>query len=367
MWRFLVLFFLNFQLMEGQKILITKWDNPAEFSGFPEQLGFAGMAVAKISDGFLIAGGANFPDNLPWEGGKKYFSDKIFFWDGVSQHPEILNIKLPNGIAYSGYASFDNQLIILGGETSEGASRKVFSISKNGITELPELPESAVAPAVVKVESTIYLLGGDTGSKTSNRFISLDLTEKSQWKTLPDMPITTANAGVFNIGNSIFVASGRSKNPNGISTLNTEVFSFDLKNHIWKKETEVTLDGEKTPFVASAFFAYQDRYLVFSGGDDGKIFNKIETFLNRIANATNEKQKQQFIQEKNYLVKHHQGFNNRIFAYDTHTKQWTKSIRLPFTASVTTASLLDGNKFYIFSGEIRPGVRSPKIWVGTIK
>lgn len=367
MWRLLILV-LCFNMMDAQKMPKIDWQNPAEFSAFPEKLGLAGMMAAKVSDGFLIAGGANFPEALPWEGGKKYFSDKIFFWDGATSAPQVLEIKLPTGIAYGGYTSFDNQLIIIGGETAEGASNRVYAVSKTGIKELAELPQGVMAPAVAQVKGKIYLVGGDTASKTLSQFLSLDLGNTSaKWETLPDLPITTANAAIFSVENQLFVASGRSKNPNGISTLNTEVFGFDFKNNRWEKETSVTIDGEVSPFVASAFFTYKNRYLVFAGGDDGKTFNKIETFLNKMANATNDAEKQTFTNEKNYLVKHHQGFNNRSFAYDTKTRKWLKSSRLPFTANVTTASLLHGDQFYIFSGEIRPGVRSPKIWVGTIK
>ena len=44
----------------------------------PDRHGFAG-AFAGVSNGaLLVAGGANFPDKAVWEGGKKFWSDKIF-------------------------------------------------------------------------------------------------------------------------------------------------------------------------------------------------------------------------------------------------------------------------------------------------
>lgn len=368
MWWCLLTLTLFFSTMNAQQMPRIEWSNPAEFADFPEKLGLAGMMVAKVSDGFIIAGGANFPEALPWERGKKYFSDKIFFWDGTSARPEVLPLKLPQGIAYAGYASFNNRLIIFGGETSDGASYKVYALSKTEVQELADLPTGVIAPATVIIDGNAYLVGGDTTTKTLSQCIRLNLNAQSaKWESLPDLPTSTANAAIFNTGNKMFVASGRSKNPNGISTLNTEIFAFDLKTKNWSKETLVTVDGEVSPFVASAFFTYQNRYLVFAGGDDGKTFNKIETFLSKIANATSEQEKQTLTTEKNYLVKHHQGFNNKSFAYDTATGKWLNSTRLPFTANVTTASFFDGERFYIFSGEIRPGVRSPKIWVGKIR
>src|SRR6187549_1212241 len=44
----------------------------------PEPLGVA-AAFAGVSNGALIvAGGANFPDKMPWEGGKKVWNDRIW-------------------------------------------------------------------------------------------------------------------------------------------------------------------------------------------------------------------------------------------------------------------------------------------------
>lgn len=363
-----LLFIIGFNMLNAQNNLIIEWEQAATFKDFPENLGLAGMMVAKTKDGFLIAGGANFPDALPWEGGSKFFSDKIFFWNGKSEHPEVLKQKLPEGIAYAGYTTYNNQLIIVGGETKSGASNKVYKIIDTKTEELPNLPTGLMAPSVILDKDNLYVFGGDTSTKTNNQVLVLNLKQaKNGWKSLPDLPINTANAASFLINDEIYVASGRSKNSNGISTLNNEIFKFNLKNQTWQKETNVQIDEKITPFVASAFFSFKNRYLVFAGGDDGKTFNKIETFLSKISQEKNEQTKQILIKEKNYLAKHHQGFNNTVLIYDTLSKKWLGNQHLPFQAHVTTASVADDNIIYIFSGEIRPGVRSPKIWKGVIK
>ena len=46
-------------------------------NGIPNK-GLAG-SFAGVSNGvMLIAGGANFQNKMPWDGGKKFFSDKIY-------------------------------------------------------------------------------------------------------------------------------------------------------------------------------------------------------------------------------------------------------------------------------------------------
>ncbi|HLU88819.1 MAG TPA: hypothetical protein VKZ51_03230, partial [Cyclobacteriaceae bacterium] len=65
-----LIFFLHTSLM-GSEI---KW---ADMPAIPDKEGFAGM-YAGVSNGVLIgAGGANFPDKKPWEGGEKVWYDHI--------------------------------------------------------------------------------------------------------------------------------------------------------------------------------------------------------------------------------------------------------------------------------------------------
>src|SRR5687767_11016306 len=40
-------------------------------------IGFAGAINAVYSESLIVAGGANFPDKMPWDGGKKHYSDEI--------------------------------------------------------------------------------------------------------------------------------------------------------------------------------------------------------------------------------------------------------------------------------------------------
>lgn len=363
--RHLLIFILLFQMLDAQRIKID-WKKQTELAGFPENLGLAGMAAAKVENGFLLAGGANFPDLLPWEGGKKIYSDKIFLWDGSERAPEELALKLPIPAGYFGYVSFKDQLLIVGGETSEGASRKVYLLSQNHLTPLPDLPTAVTAPVLINTEGVIYLLGGDTASQTTRQFLTLDLS-KNQWVKLSDLPVPTANAAAFFAQNHIYLASGRSKNPNGISTLNSEIFKYDLKTQKWEKETEILVNAKASPFVAPAFFTWKNRYLIFAGGDDGKTFHNIETLLSEISAAATAEQKETLTKQKNYLVKHHHGFNNKVLIYDAKSKKWLPEGYLPFPAQVTTASVAHQDHFYIISGETRPGIRSPKILMGTVK
>ncbi len=351
-----------FSSMQAQQNLTTNWEIASQFEGGVHRLGYAGMAATKAQNGFLICGGANFPEGLPWDGGKKTFTDAIFFWDGSSHAPKVLSIKLPQASGYFGYIGKDNDLYIAGGETSTGPTKKAYKISQSEISTLPDLPIAVTSPMLTIHQGVLYLMGGDEATKTSNHTFALDLQYLDKgWKALADLPFATANAAVFSIGNHIYLAGGRSRNSSGISSLLTEVYQFDIRKNIWTKETQISIDGKVSPFTAAAYSNYKNRYLIFAGGDDGQVFHQIETLIKKKNEAKSEVEAQNFNKEKNYLVQHHQGFNSKVLVYDTQKKHWLTSQLMPFVAQVTTASVLDGDNMYIFSGEIRPGVRSPRI------
>ncbi|MDD7915361.1 hypothetical protein [Polaribacter ponticola] len=64
---------------EIPKLTITDFsDLPAAKVG-EKSFGYAGMLGGHQKDVFIVAGGANFPEGLPWEGGKKYGVMKCIF------------------------------------------------------------------------------------------------------------------------------------------------------------------------------------------------------------------------------------------------------------------------------------------------
>ena len=71
------------QLMAGD---ILQW---SELPELPASTGAAGAFVGVHNGAVIVAGGANFPDAPPWQGGKKIWRDDIFVLqkaaDGTAQ------------------------------------------------------------------------------------------------------------------------------------------------------------------------------------------------------------------------------------------------------------------------------------------
>lgn len=346
-----------------------------------KSLGFAGAINGIHKNGFFVTGGANFPDKMPWEGGKKKYADVIhvlekkgeeFVWNTNQKS------KLPEPIAYCGVTSTQLGVVYVGGENELGLSNKSYLLkwksakSEVAIHKLPNFPKAMSNLALTHIGNVVYAIGGDEATCSSNHFYSLDLNVlKPQWKPLPHLPIALANAAVVvqetKEGIAIFVIGGRTKTALGISDLHNTTFVFNIKKQIWTTAALIS-DGTNTiNFSAGAAVALDHQSILLLGGDNGLVFHKIETFLSQIAQTNSTEEKAKLITEKNVLNTTHQGFYKGLLLYNTLTNTWKKVGELPFLTPVTTTALYWDQAIILSNGEIKPGVRTPKIMIGKIK
>src|SRR5690554_2071955 len=107
-----------------------------ELPSLPDKEGFAGMFTGVSNDVLLAAGGAKFPDKKPWEGGKKIWYDDIYLLRKGDTSWAKSDKKLPLPLAYGVSASYKNKVIVVGGNSFEEYSPKVYSleISPKGLS-----------------------------------------------------------------------------------------------------------------------------------------------------------------------------------------------------------------------------------------
>lgn len=349
-------------------------------TGNKKVLGFAGVVNGVNKNVLLVAGGANFPNGMPWNGGEKYYSDKIYVLQKES-NKFIWNNKikgiLPEPIAYCGNTSTNMGIVYVGGENKNGISNKAFIINWDGsknkidVRPLPKLPLALTNVAVTHIGNVVYAAGGDDAYLSSKSFFSIDLNEKNpQWKKLPDLPIALANATAVvqkeNTGQSIYLIGGRSKTASGVSDLHNTTFAFDPIKNVWKKCADISDGKNSTNLSAAAGVALGNNYILVAGGDNGIIFHKIEILICKIAQAKISEEKAKLTAEKNNLNIYHEGFDESLLLYNTNTDTWTKIGELPFPAQVTTTAAKWGNDIVISNGEIKPGIRTPNIMIGKV-
>jgi len=375
---------ITFYSMAQKPVLTISWKKIASVPDAGDaktSLGLAGAINGVNNDVLIVAGGSNFPDKLPWEGGKKVYYDKIFvLQEKGNEYCWNKKVKsvLPESIAYCGNTSTPSGIAYVGGENENGISDKCFLLKWNekenavDVKPLPDFPLALTNIAVTNIEDVIYAVGGDEQNNSSNSFFSLDLKDKNlHWKKLPGLPVALANATVVaqncKSGKKIFVIGGRSKTPSGISDLHNTVFAFDIQKNQWKRCADISNGLYTTNLSAAGGVALGNNEILITGFDNGKIFHQIETLISKIAQAKTSEEKQKLTKEKNNLSICHKGFDKSLLLYNTNTNAWTKIGELPFPAHVTTTDVKWGNDIIVSNGEIKPGVRTPDVWIGKVE
>ena len=361
----------------------VEWTTAAQVKNTDGSLsiGFAGPINGISNDVLIVSGGANFPDKMPWEGGKKSYSKTIYVLEkckDVYTWNAVVKSELVEPIAYCGSTSTDLGVVYVGGENENGLSNKSYLLKWNAskkevVTKsLTDFPIAVANISLTHIGNVVYAVGGDEATKSSDFFASLDLNEvNAKWKTLPNLPLALANAVVVaqkgKNGTNIYMVGGRTKTASGISDLHNTTFVFDVKKQIWSAAANISDGKNSTNFSAGAGVAVGSHSVVIVGGDDGVIFHQIETYLSQIATAKSDEEKTELIAKKNKLVTNHPGFYNGILLYNTIKNEWSKIGELPFLPHVTTPAVLWDKKIILSNGEIKPGIRTPDVMVGTIK
>jgi N-acetylneuraminic acid mutarotase len=311
----------------------------------PDKEGFAG-AFAGVSQGvLLVAGGANFPDRMPWEGGDKVWYDSVLVlrdpkgtWEKVA--------KLSKPIGYGVSLTDDRGLICLGGGDAAENFKEVCRLEWiNGRVEvklLPSLPKSTALMSGVISGRKLYILGGvekptDAVALADCWMLNLDRLDQG-WQTLPSFPgkpRILATMGTVN--DSVFVFSGAAlrRGADGKVTRDwlKDAWKFTITEG-WQQLRDLPRVSVAAPSPAPI---REGQFLVL-GGDDGSLvhFEPIHK---------------------------HPGFPRDILAYDWKNDSWSVRGTLPFSL-VTTPCVKWHERILIPGGEARPGKRSPQIWWG---
>lgn len=358
----------------------VKWQTVAKLQNkdYTPSIGFAGTINGFTNTVLIVAGGANFPDKMPWEQGKKHYSKSVQILQKVGsawQWSKNNSEELPEPIAYCGNTVTTLGIVYAGGENENGLSDKAYllnwNIDKNKliIKSLPNLPKAISNITLTSIGNVVYAVGGDFKESSSDQFLRIDLEGTNpKWETLPHLPIALANSTTIaqqkGVDHFIYVVGGRTKNKNGISDLHHSTYAFDIKNKVWKSMAPISDGKQITNLSAAAGIAIGEHYILIAGGDNGKVFHQIEVYLNQISNAQTEAEKTKLTVDKNKLVINHQGFYRGILVYNTLTNRWIKIGELPFLTPVTTTATKDGNSIILANGEIKPGIRTPDINIG---
>ena len=315
-----------------------------QLPSLPDAEGFAGPFVGTDNGALVVAGGANFPDKMPWEGGTKVWYDHVFVLDSPNGSWRPAD-KLPRPLGYGVSISTSDGIFCLGGSDASRHYVDCFRLQwrdgKLKTTPLPAFPKPCANFSGAMLGDTIYVAGGlesPTATSTLKTFWSLDLTDSNaKWQELepwPGQARMLATAAVHE--NTFFLCSGTDLKPGTDGkpsrTYLRDAYSFQ-RGRGWKKIADMPRAAVASPTPAPSLG--QSTFLIVSG-DDGSLIDFQPP-------------------EK------HPGFPKSILAYDTITDTW-QSVGEGPVGHVTTSIVYWRDRFVIPSGEIRPGKRSPAVW-----
>ncbi len=341
---------------------------PADASGNPP-LGVAGAVVGIHNEVMLLAGGANFPDALPWEGGKKaiYREGNILerTRDGKWEARGAFTLKNP--VAYAASCSMPKGVVFAGGEDESGPLRAVWRLEWDAAAKkvaqeaLPELPLPLSNAAMANLGDKLYLAGGQSADAVSNQFLVLNLEDsKKGWQELPQLPHAVSHAVLLAQSNGtypcLYLIGGRKANPGSTSDLYDSVFCYDPKKNIW-----VPMHALPRALSAGTGVAAGPSYLLLFSGDAGEVFSRSEQLLVDIQQEQDTLKKEALKAERAELLRAHPGFRKEVLLYNTVTDTWATIDSIPYPGQVTTHAFRLGNDILIPSGEIKAGVRTPDI------
>jgi N-acetylneuraminic acid mutarotase len=337
-----------------------------KLSPLPDAEGFAGMAVG-VSDGKLIAaGGANFPAGYPWQGGKKAWYDEIFVLDGLESHWRRAAEKLPRPLAYAVSATFDDWLIIAGGESGpdddarNGASavpgyranviRVRIRDAKLEFEELPSLPQAAAHQCGVMIGSKLYVAGGSFSPKATRAldcFWVLDLAEprdKMRWIELPTWPgpprmqaVAAVHAGAFYLFGGVELVPGSDGNPRRDEPYLIDAYRFTPSGTggVWKRIADLPREAAA---AASPAITNDGSNLILIGGTSAAA--------------------------QHIAPEDHPGWPRDALVYHVEPDHWhvVDNVVPRGSSRVTVPTTRWKGKHIIVSGERSPGRRSPGVF-----
>lgn len=382
----------------ANNVVSVNWDKLPPLppsAGQAKQPGEAGPFAGVHGDALIVAGGANFPDKLPWEGGAKIWWDDVWVLEGLSSNSSRwfsgAVLKLPRPLGYGISVDLPEGVLCAGGHDVDRCYADVFILSwdakakKLVKTDLPPMPEPLSFMAGALVGDTLYVAGGQTTMKNavpSRHFWALDLSKRQsgagalKWQALPSWPgparvLPVAASQRTAKGPEFFLFSGRTPEAGKPTRILADAYAYDPQAKAWRTLPSVGtgLPGAGTKglsVMAGSAAAVGASEIWLFGGDRGDLFLELEKHDLAIAAARaagKTADVEAGLAAKKAIYARHPGFAREVLAYDTIKNTWRVAAMTPesIPPQVTTTAVKHGDAILIPSGEIKPGIRTPDV------
>ena len=286
-----------------------------------------------VQDVLVVAGGANFPGKPLLEGGEKKVYADIWCYtpEGWSHAGE-----LPDSVAYGASFLAEDALILAGGNVKGKTSDKVWKLALSSgravVSPLPPLPVPMEQCGWSQEGENLYLAGKE-GVFTCR-------AGAFQWHFLGKLPEPLLQPVLYAREGRLFLWGGF--NP---ETLEVSDKGWCLEDGVWKEAPSIPDGGT---FVGATAALLPDGRLAVVGGVNREVFA-------RALRNTPEDRIPYLSQEPSWYR-----FRETVFLFDGTA--WSRAVSHPFCALAGPGVAVGGKGLYVAGGEIKPGVRSPRIF-----
>jgi len=317
---------------------------PTDLKPIPDAAYAKGVSApfcGVIQNVLVVAGGANFPDRSLLEGGaKRVYAD---IWAKAPTSRKWIHAGvLPDSTAYGATFAVDHALVLAGGNVCGQTTDKVYELRLNMgkavLRTLPQLPVPMEQCGWTGDGERLYLVGG-VGTKV----IYSCTTDNYVWSKVAELPEPLVQPVAFATAGRLYVWGGF--NP---ETLEVSDKGLVLVDGVWHEAPSIPDGGT---FVGTTGATLPDGRLVVVGGVNRAIFARAlhNTPEDRIPYLSKEPAEYQFRQE--------------VFAFDPETETWALLGTVPECALAGPGvAARKAGGLYVAGGELKPGVRSPKIF-----
>ena len=344
----------------------TAWEYagtlPAQ-KGYEKNIGTAGVLYGLLEERYIVTGGgANFPYKSVLEGGAKQMYSDLWVIDTKEGNKIIEHINLPVEIGYGASVTAEKGIYYIGGSSNQQADDDILYLTldenKNlKYEKIGELPFTFQSGTAVEHNKKLYILGGKQNGIPSNKMYEYNLIEKTI-KELPSIPAgkgrTQSVAQVLN--DSLYIFSG------GDTTAYTDGYKYNFKTEKWEETASVKIEGKEISLLGAASVKLNEKEMLVIGGFNKEIYDDAVKKLGTLRGQELLKFKASYFGADPDEFR----WNRDILIYNAETNSWKSIGEIPFNAPCGEGLVIVKNKIYSINGEIKPGVRTPRIYQGEL-
>ena len=318
--------------------------------------GVSAPFAATIAGKTYVAGGCNFPDVPAADGGTKVMYDSIFVLHDGGQWQ--CAGRLPFPVAYGATLTIGETMLCIGGNDGTSTLDKMLVLvpgEKEGIAvrktvPLP-IPLENLAAAYDPTGGYIYIAGGSSDGKASDRAWRMAWPGGKVWEELPPLPgggriQPAAAVQNDNAGPNLYIFGGYRLPAEGDApqeVVAQEVLRYCPTDGQWHTEDGPGADETAAIVGATAMPSGSQHILVF-GGTNREVFTK----------AVRGEYGSEYLRHTPEWYR----FNRHILVYNTITGAWSHAGDDEALARAGAAVVASDGGWTVVGGETMPGIRS---------